>query len=84
MEACLKKYQHFLPLVDSVYELLGMEVEVTIKRIVIHLATKWQQPYSRRYGYVKRRIAVNLVQSTHWCILGSTMHAHFISVQLPQ
>ena len=45
---------------------------------------KWKQPYLNTYGYVKSRIAITLVRTTHRCIRGSWLLAHRISVQQPQ
>ena len=37
-----------------------------------------------KWGYVKSRIAINLVRATHWCIRGSRVPEHQISVHHPQ
>ena len=84
LEACLQQRRHFYPFVSSVDGLLGMEATSTLKRIASHLATKWQQPYSKTYGYVKSRVAITLVLATHRCLHGSRVPAHRISVQRPQ
>ena len=84
LEACLQKRRHFYPFVASVDGLLDVEATATLKRIAIRLAKKWRQPYSWTCGYVKSRISVTLVRATHWCIRGSSVLAHRISVQRPQ
>ena len=61
LEACLQQRQHFSPLVASVDELLGVEASATLIRIASRLTTKWQQPYTRTYGYTKSRTAITLV-----------------------
>ena len=74
----------FSPFVALVDGLLGVEATATLKRITSRLATKWKQPYSKTCGYVKSRVAITLVRTTHRCIRGSRVHAHWISVQRPQ
>ena len=70
LHACLNERWHFTPFVASVYGLLGVEAEATLKCIASRLTTKWKEPYSRTYGYVKSRVAITLVRSTNLCILG--------------
>ena len=70
LEACLQKHRNFSPFFTSVDGILGVEAAATLKRIPSLLKIKWQQPYYRTCGYVKSRIAINLVRSTHWCIRG--------------
>ena len=41
-----------------------------LKRLAIFLPTKWKQTYSTTCGYVKIRIAINLVRANHRCIQG--------------
>ena len=65
MEACLQQRQHFYPFVASVEGLLGVEATATLKRIASRLAIKWKQSYSKTCGYIKNRIAINLVRATH-------------------
>ena len=64
--------------------LLEVEAMATLKRLASRLATKWKQSYSKTCGYVKSRIAINLVCATHCCIQGSWVPAHRVSVQRPQ
>ena len=42
LDTCLKQRWKFNPFVASVDGLLGVEAEVTLKRITICLATKWK------------------------------------------
>ena len=65
LEACLQQCRHFSPFVASVDELLGVEATATLKRIASRLASKWKQPYLKTCGYVKSRISITLVRSTH-------------------
>ena len=74
----------FSTFVTSVDGLLGVEEAATLKRISSNLATKWKQPYSRTCGYVNSIIYINFVQATHWCIRGSRVPEHKISVHRPQ
>ena len=80
-KACLKQRLHFTPFIASVYGLLGVEAEATLKRISIRLAKKWTEPYSRICGYVKSRVEINLARETHRCIRGSRVPASQISVK---
>ena len=41
LEAYLQQRQHFSPFFTSIDGLLVVEVSYTLKRIAIHLATKW-------------------------------------------
>ena len=84
LEASLKQRWHFSPFVASVDGLLGVEAADTLKRIASRLVTKWNQPYSNICGYVKIRVAITLVRTTHRFIRGSWVTAHRISVQQPQ
>ena len=84
VEACLHKRRPFSPFVALVDGLLVAEATETLKRISSRLATMLWQPYLRTCGYVKSRIAITLVRSTHRFIRGSRVPAHRISVQRPQ
>ena len=65
LEACFQQRRYFYPFVASVNGLLGVEATATLKRLASRLATKWKQPYSKTCGYIKSRIVITLVQSTH-------------------
>ena len=65
LEACLQQRRHFYPFVALVDGLLEVEATATLKRLASRLATKWKQLYSKTYGYVKSRIAITLVRTTH-------------------
>ena len=84
LEACLQQRRNFSPFVASVDGMLGVEATATLKRLAIRMATKWKQTYSKTCGYVKSRIAINLVRATHRCIRGYQVPAHRIIVQRPQ
>ena len=81
LEDWLQQRRHFLPLIASVYEFLGVEVGDTLKRLSIRLARKWRQPYSRTCRYFKSRISTTLVRAKHRYIRGSRVPAKKISVQ---
>ena len=55
LEACHRQRYHFYQFILYVDVLLGMEAEATLIHIAIHLATKWENTYSRMCGYVKSR-----------------------------
>ena len=61
-----------------------MEATAILKRLASSLATKWKLTYSKTCEYVKSRVVITLVRSTHRCIRGSWVSAHRISVQWPQ
>ena len=84
LERCFHQRRHFSSFVASVDELLKVEATDTLKRTASRLASKWRQSYSKMCGYVNIRIAITLVRATHWCIRGSRVPAHRISVQRPQ
>ena len=44
LESYLQKRSYLSPSVVLVYGLIGVEVEATLKRIDIRLATKWKHP----------------------------------------
>ena len=50
LHACLYEPRNFTTLFASVYVLLGVEAEATLKRISSRLATMWKEPYSCTYG----------------------------------
>ena len=84
LKACLQLRRNFPPFVASVDGIRGVEAGDILERIASRLATKWKKPYYRTCGYVNIRIAITLVRSTHWCIRGSRVLAHRISVYRPQ
>ena len=45
LESCLQQCLQLSNFFMSVYGLLGVEAEATLKRIARRLATKWKQPY---------------------------------------
>ena len=65
LESCLQQRRQFSPFVTSVGGLLEVEAEETLKMLASCLATKWRQPYSRKWGYVNSRITITLVRATH-------------------
>ena len=71
LEDCLQQRWHFTSFFASVDRLLGVEATDTLKRLASCLAKNWRQPYSRTCGYVKSRVTITLVGSTHRCIQGS-------------
>ena len=81
LESYLQKsfqLSHFVVLVDG---LLGVEAEAIIIHTSIRLKTKCNQTYLQTYGYVKSRVSITMVRSTHRCIRGSQALTHKISVQ---
>ena len=50
LEACLQQCQNVSSFITSTDGLMGMEVAAILKMIAIRLATKWRQPYSRKFG----------------------------------
>ena len=68
LEAWLQQCHHFSPSIASIDGLLYVDAADTLKRIAIHLAKKWHQPYSRMYGCFNSSIDITLVRATHWCI----------------
>ena len=65
LETCLKQHRNFTTFLDSVGDLLGFEVEATVKRIASRLAINWKDLYSRNCGYVKSRVETTLVRAMH-------------------
>ena len=43
LEACLQKRHHYLPFIDSVDALLGLESAATLKRVASLLVAHWHQ-----------------------------------------
>ena len=43
--------------------LIRVEATAALKNLDVRLATKWRQPYSKTYGYVKSRIVITLVRA---------------------
>ena len=67
---CIQQHWYFSPCVFCFCGSQKKEAETTLKRIVIHLTEKWWKLYSRMCRYVKSRVAIIIVQVTHYCILG--------------
>ena len=84
LNACLNKCRHFTPFVVSVDGLLGVEAEVTLKRIARRLAQKRKKPYSCNCRYVKSRAAINILRATHRFILRGRVLASRISMTRTQ
>ena len=59
-------------------------MKATLKRINSSLAQKWKEPYSCTCGYVKSRVAITFVRTTHYCIQGFRVPVSHISVTRPQ
>ena len=78
----LNKRRHFTPFVALVYGLLGVEMEVTLKRISSRFVQNWKEPYSCTCGYMKSVVAITLVRATHRCIQGARFPVSWISVTL--
>ena len=81
MYSCLHQHCRFSLFNVSVYGLLCVEAEATIKLIVIRLATKWNHPHLLTCGYVKSRVAITLVCATHRFIRESRFSMHTIGIQ---
>ena len=84
LEAFLKQRHNFSSFFVSVDGILVMEAEETLKSTASHLNTNWKQTYSRMYGYVKSRMAITMVQATHFYIQGSWEPVWKIILQRPQ
>ena len=84
LNACFKKCQGFTPCVALVDGLLGVEVEVTLKRISSRLAQEWKETYSRTCSYVNIIVAITILRATHRCIWGGRVPVFCISVTRPQ
>ena len=84
LNSFLNQRRHFTPFVASVDGLLGVEAEETLKLIASRLAQKWQEPYSRTFGYMNSRLAITILRATHRCIRGGGVTAYRISVTHPQ
>ena len=80
----INKRRQFTTFVASVDGLLRINAEATLKCTNSQLATKGKDPYSRTCGYMKSRVAINLVSATHLCIRGERVPASQISVTRPQ
>ena len=83
-ESFLKQCPNFSPFAVSVYGLIDVEAEATLKNISGRLGTKWNQPYLRTCSYVNIRVVTTLVCVTHNFIWESWVPAHKITVQRPQ
>ena len=84
LNACLNKQRHFTPFFASVYGLLRVKAEATLKNIASRLSQNWQELESPTYGYVKSRVPITLVRATHRYIRGARVLASYIGVTRPQ
>ena len=80
----LKSHQRFTFFILSVEGFIGVEEESTLTHITSRLTTKWKEPYSRIYGYMKSTIAITLIRGLHICIWRSRVPASQISMLSPQ
>jgi hypothetical protein len=71
LASCTVQRKHFMPFVVSTDGLLGHEATELLKRLSLHLADKWQQPYSVIHGFVNAQISIAIVHATHLCLQGS-------------
>jgi hypothetical protein len=71
LEHCLQQRRAFTPFVISLDGLLGYEANNLLKRLAVHLSEKWQKPYSVICGFVKSRVSLACVRTTHPCLRGS-------------
>ena len=83
LHACLNECLHFTTFVDLVDSLLGVEAELTLKRIASRLTQKWKELYSRTFIYVKSRMAITIVRATHRCIWGGQGSGVLYQLDLP-
>ena len=71
LQSCLDRRRSFAPLVYSVDGMACKEAQAFEKRIVSHLADKWNRPYSELVGYVCRRMAMSILRSNTVCLRGT-------------
>ena len=89
-EDCIFKRGNYMrrpcaDLFEMQYIQMIVEAEETLKLIASRLAQKWQEPYSRTFGYMKSRLAITILRATHRCIWGGGgVTAYRISVTQPQ
>jgi hypothetical protein len=84
LEPCLEQRRHFTPFVCSTDGMLGHEASTFAKRLAAKLANKWQRTYSQVCGYyVKARLSIAIVRTTHLCLRGSRIPTHQISTRCP-
>ena len=84
IHACLNERWCVTPFVASLDGLPEVEVEATLKCIASRLAKNWKELYSCTYGWVKSRVAITLVKTTHRCIRGTRVTESRISMTRPQ
>ena len=82
LEHCLQQRCAFTPFVISVDGLLGYEANNLLKRLAVHLSEKWQKPYSVICGFVKSRVSLACVRTTHPCLRGSCTPFRSISREI--
>ena len=84
LESCLQHRCHFYPFIVSVKIMMGTNVEETMNRLAIRLATKWRQLYSCTCSYVRSMVTITMARANQHCIRGSRVMASWISVHQPQ
>ena len=70
LELCKETRRSFTPLVFSVDGMFSAETSAATKRLASHLSRKWGRQYSDVCGYVRCRLQLSLVRSTHVCVRG--------------
>jgi hypothetical protein len=71
LQNCLEMRKDFTPMVYSVDGIAGHEARNVEKRLVTHLAGKWDREYSQIVYYVRVRMAIAVVHANSLLIRGS-------------
>ena len=67
VDLCTARKRSFTPLAFSVDGLMGDETIAAMRRLVVHLALKWNLPYSKVVGYTRARLSLALVRASSRC-----------------
>jgi hypothetical protein len=79
LDPCLEQRKHFTPFVVSADGLLGRKAAKLLERLALHLADKWERPYSVVHGFVNAQMSIAIVRASHLCLQGSRVPLSQIS-----
>ena len=71
LQNCLEMRKDFRAMVYSVNDIAGREARNAEKRLVTHLAGKWNREYSQMVFYVRVRMAITVVHANSLLIRGN-------------
>eukprot|EP00980_Cylindrotheca_fusiformis_P009130 scaffold1988_cov121-Cylindrotheca_fusiformis.AAC.5 len=70
LKACLQQRRSFVPFAVSTDGLLGPEAQMFVKKLAADLSVRWDQPKSVVTNFIRARLGIAILRTTHHCIRG--------------